>query len=282
MVLVFTGNANNSNEIKKELALASQNNLMVIPVRIEDVTPNEAFAYEFATRQWIDLFEDWEKSITKLVELIAVALDDHSLGDPAKAGSGLADGASAPSFSAHPQLSHADADRTNGKSRYWSKVLAVTFSGGLVLFGVLFGVAWWLWVAKARNLAAVNVPPQLAGLPNVNEQHSNGNTTANSNSQSAARNPADELPGSYRIEGVNPDGSNYGGLVTITADGDVYNFRWKISSSQTYFGSGRLRGRIITVDWGQQYPVIYRVNDDGTLRGTWANGIASEVLLPIR
>ena len=66
MVLVFTANANNSNEIKKELALASQNNLIVIPVRIEDVPPNEAFAYEFATRQWIDAFDDWENSIARL------------------------------------------------------------------------------------------------------------------------------------------------------------------------------------------------------------------------
>jgi hypothetical protein len=63
MVLVFTAHANNSNEIKKELALASQNNLIVIPVRIEDVAPNDAFAYELATRRWIDLFDDWEASI---------------------------------------------------------------------------------------------------------------------------------------------------------------------------------------------------------------------------
>jgi TIR domain len=84
MVLVFTANANNSNEIKKELALASQNNLIVIPVRIEDVTPNEAFAYEFATRQWIDLFGNWEISITRLVELIAASLDGPSFtGDAA-------------------------------------------------------------------------------------------------------------------------------------------------------------------------------------------------------
>jgi hypothetical protein len=78
MVLVFTANATNSNEIKKELALASQNNLLVIPVRIEDVTPNEAFAYEFATRQWIDLFDDWENSIARLVELIAAGIDDRA------------------------------------------------------------------------------------------------------------------------------------------------------------------------------------------------------------
>jgi TIR domain/Domain of unknown function (DUF4189) len=98
MVLAFTANANNSNEIKKELALASQNNLVVIPVRIEDVVPNEAFAYEFATRQWIDLFEDWEKSISELVELIAAIVDDPPAGDRAKAAPGPTGDVTAPAF----------------------------------------------------------------------------------------------------------------------------------------------------------------------------------------
>ena len=98
MVLVFTANANNSNEIKKELALASQNNLVVIPVRIEDVAPNEAFAYEFATRQWIDLFEDWEKSMAELVELIAAILSDPPPADRPKASPGLPGDATAPAF----------------------------------------------------------------------------------------------------------------------------------------------------------------------------------------
>jgi tetratricopeptide (TPR) repeat protein len=71
MVLVFTGNANNSNEIKKEMALASQHNLAVIPVRVEDVVPNDAFAYEFATRQWIDTFGNWETAIERLSHQIA-------------------------------------------------------------------------------------------------------------------------------------------------------------------------------------------------------------------
>ena len=98
MVLVFTVNANNSNEIKKELALASQNNLVVIPVQIEDVAPNEAFAYEFATRQWIDLFEDWEKSMAELVELIAAILNDPPPADRPKAAPELPGDAAAPAF----------------------------------------------------------------------------------------------------------------------------------------------------------------------------------------
>ncbi len=66
MVLVFTTNANNSDEIKKELVLAGRHQVTVIPVRVEDVAPNDAFAYEFATRQWVDLFKDWEREIESL------------------------------------------------------------------------------------------------------------------------------------------------------------------------------------------------------------------------
>jgi len=71
MVLVFTQYANTSPEINKEIALASQHQLVVIPVRIEDVVPSDALAYELATRQWIDLFRDWERALDRLSSRIA-------------------------------------------------------------------------------------------------------------------------------------------------------------------------------------------------------------------
>jgi formylglycine-generating enzyme required for sulfatase activity len=74
MILVFSTNANNSGEIKKELALASQTGLVVIPVRIEDVFPSGAFAYELSTRQWIDLFADWESAMERLTARVATIL----------------------------------------------------------------------------------------------------------------------------------------------------------------------------------------------------------------
>jgi len=77
MLLVFTENSNNSQEMTKELALASQQKLIVIPLRVEDVTPSDAFAYEFATRQWIDLFSDWESAIEQLSQRIAKAIAMH-------------------------------------------------------------------------------------------------------------------------------------------------------------------------------------------------------------
>ena len=74
MLLVFTSNANNSNEIKKELVLAGRHKVTVVPVRVEDVVPNDAFAYELATRQWIDLFKDWERQIELLASRLGQIL----------------------------------------------------------------------------------------------------------------------------------------------------------------------------------------------------------------
>ena len=70
MVLVFSKNANGSREIQKELALAGQFERLVIPVRVEDVQPSDAFRFELATRQWVDIFEDWEHAIERLVKRI--------------------------------------------------------------------------------------------------------------------------------------------------------------------------------------------------------------------
>ena len=76
LLLVFTANSNRSDEMTKELALASQQKLMVVPLRVENVAPSDAFAYEFATRQWIDLFADWEQAMNNLCSRLAAALED--------------------------------------------------------------------------------------------------------------------------------------------------------------------------------------------------------------
>ncbi|HEY8434134.1 MAG TPA: TIR domain-containing protein [Sphingomicrobium sp.] len=84
MVLVFSDAANNSNEIKKELSLASRYHVPVMALRIEDVEPSDAFAYELSTRQWIDAFESWDKSIDALVRKIGQvgeSLHDQSATD---------------------------------------------------------------------------------------------------------------------------------------------------------------------------------------------------------
>jgi formylglycine-generating enzyme required for sulfatase activity len=71
MVLVFSANANSSDEIKKEIALASQRKLTVVPIRIEDATPSKAFRYELITRNWIDAFSDWNQAMETLTRRVS-------------------------------------------------------------------------------------------------------------------------------------------------------------------------------------------------------------------
>jgi hypothetical protein len=105
MLLVFTGNANNSDEIKKEVVLAGRHHVTVVPVRVEDVVPNDALAYEFATRQWIDLFTDWEREIERLLSQIGSILSDATAGGQSREGGVVAETpAPAPQVAKRPPL----------------------------------------------------------------------------------------------------------------------------------------------------------------------------------
>ncbi|MGE0155709.1 MAG: caspase domain-containing protein [Geobacter sp.] len=86
--------------------------------------------------------------------------------------------------------------------------------------------------------------------------------------------------GNYRVQGKNPNGSSYSGTVVISKSADTYFLVWKISSS-TYSGSGKLVGRTLTVEWGDSSPVIYQLENDGRLVGTWSRGTALETLTPL-
>ncbi|HTJ57173.1 MAG TPA: toll/interleukin-1 receptor domain-containing protein [Devosiaceae bacterium] len=66
-VLVFSPNSNDSQEVHKEVSLASFYKSHVIPVRIVDIAPKGALAYELATRQWVDAFSVWDGALEHLV-----------------------------------------------------------------------------------------------------------------------------------------------------------------------------------------------------------------------
>nr|WMC98999.1 hypothetical protein RAR13_10015 [Aminobacter aminovorans] len=90
---------------------------------------------------------------------------------------------------------------------------------------------------------------------------------------------ATSLEGLYDAQGTNPGGSRYSGTCRITRiEGNKFQFDWSVGG--IFEGTGSLEGRTITVDWGSADPVIYEVQNDGTLVGTWANGSATETLFP--
>ena len=95
----------------------------------------------------------------------------------------------------------------------------------------------------------------------------------------AAYDAAPGLPGSYRVEGHNPDGSAYSGTVAIAPAPAGYQVRWRVGN-QSYEGVGTLEGNLLTVEWGDATPVVYAVAADGRLAGLWGGGKGDEVLLP--
>jgi Tol biopolymer transport system component len=70
-VLLFTSNAAESNDIAKELAAATLEKKLIIPVRLEDIAPKGAFLYELASRNWINAFENTEAKLAELAKGLA-------------------------------------------------------------------------------------------------------------------------------------------------------------------------------------------------------------------
>jgi Caspase domain len=86
-----------------------------------------------------------------------------------------------------------------------------------------------------------------------------------------------DLAGVYRVEGTNPSGSKYRGMVALAQDDDQFNFTWWIGKD-VFRGSGHFAGKMLVVNWGDKTPVIYAFGDEGALDGEWADGSATETL----
>lgn len=56
MVLIFSRNANDSSQIKREVERAVDKNVYIIPFRIDDIEPTKSLEYFISTAQWMDAF----------------------------------------------------------------------------------------------------------------------------------------------------------------------------------------------------------------------------------
>jgi formylglycine-generating enzyme required for sulfatase activity len=143
MILVFSAHANNSLEVKKEIALAGRYNVIVVPVRVEDVVPNDALSYELAVRQWIDMFEDWEQAIERLATQVAgVVAAEPVAASSAEASSSSATGAPPPS-----RGSWATAGSTTDQRRPASgrRPIMYVAAGVAALLVAGSALAWQFW-----------------------------------------------------------------------------------------------------------------------------------------
>jgi Tol biopolymer transport system component len=70
-VLLFSSNAAESSDIAKELAAATLEKKLIIPVRLENIAPKGAFLYELASRNWINAYQDTEAKLAELAKGLA-------------------------------------------------------------------------------------------------------------------------------------------------------------------------------------------------------------------
>lgn len=114
VLLVFSSEANHSNEIAKELSLASKK--LLIPVRIEDVLPEGAFRFQLTNRQFFDLFQDFDRRLDDLSRTVQAALAGTPVQD-ARSGT----------------------TSTPGEGTAWRLPVAI-----LAMLLVVAGAWWWL------------------------------------------------------------------------------------------------------------------------------------------
>src|SRR5690242_4651098 len=75
-VLVFSGHANASQQIKREVERAVNRGIPVVPVRVEDVRPTEALEYFISTPHWLDAFPPpMDEHMTYLADVVTGILE---------------------------------------------------------------------------------------------------------------------------------------------------------------------------------------------------------------
>ncbi len=75
VILVFSSNSQNSENVLKELTLSAQNKCLLIPVRIEDIAPERAFKYHLATPNVIDILDSQVDHLNSVAERIKEQVD---------------------------------------------------------------------------------------------------------------------------------------------------------------------------------------------------------------
>jgi hypothetical protein len=98
---------------------------------------------------------------------------------------------------------------------------------------------------------------------------------------------AQDVSGSYQVQGTNFDGSPYSGTAEITATSEsTCRIEWDTGSissgicmvNQNAFAAGYVLGDVVGL-------VIYEIMPDGSMHGTWtiadSPGVGTETLIPV-
>ena len=168
MVLVFSSHSNNSQQVGREVKLAFERGLTVMPFRIEDVKPGEDLEYYMTSVHWLDaLTEPMEHHIERLALQVKAYIDATSETETATPVEPAAAYATDPDFrpattTAHRSGSHDTPEQFQRGTDYASgigvakktpakqgKGLLVFVLALLIIAGAAAG--WWIGVEQPKR-----------------------------------------------------------------------------------------------------------------------------------
>jgi TIR domain len=80
LLLVFSTNANKSKQIKREVEIAADGGVTIVPLRIENILPTEAFTYFLGNIHWLDaLTPPLEKHLQEVAAKVKAILSTESV-----------------------------------------------------------------------------------------------------------------------------------------------------------------------------------------------------------
>jgi hypothetical protein len=83
LLLVFSTNANKSKQIKREVEIAADGGVTIVPLRIENVLPTESFKYFLGNIHWLDaLTPPLEKHLQEVAAKVKAILSAESVSSP--------------------------------------------------------------------------------------------------------------------------------------------------------------------------------------------------------
>jgi hypothetical protein len=151
MVLIFSANSNSSNDVSRELILAANNNLIIIPFKIDNIAPEPGKQYYLARTHWLDAMNPpTQEQINKLVGYVRSFLSEQIYPgpvQPAMATEPPSTEVIQPFPKVKPSLSQPEKvgstrlqKGTKGKSIWiWGILLMLVIAGGSILAVLTFG-----------------------------------------------------------------------------------------------------------------------------------------------
>ena len=240
LVLIFSSNSNDSDQIKREVERTVHQGIAVIPFRIEDVLPNKTLEYFISTQHWLDaLTPPLEDHMAHLADTITVLLAKkgfkeeslHLGGEEPSPQKDRPPEASAPAAPPAPAV--------GAPARKLPLIRSICLAALLVGLGVAGGL-WWLWSRPA--VVATGFPGTWSTAPSAAAKPAGLSATDYYHQAIAAQDPEQQIA-----------------LYTKAIDANPYNPQYHYYRGLAY--KGRSRFPLALEDFNQA--ITYQPNYPG-------------------